>query len=199
MLSVPGMTVAAPKDGEELVALLRLALEHDAGPFCIRYPRDNVPAAPGPLEEIPPLEYGRWELLREGRDLAILATGTMVLPALAAAEILAREGVLVSVVNARFIKPLDESLLERLFPAHRAVLTVEEGTVVNGFGAFVRSRIHERWPGVRGRSMGLPDEFVEHGERSDLLRHLGLTPEGIVESVRSLLGTASPQALRETA
>jgi 1-deoxy-D-xylulose-5-phosphate synthase len=199
MLAVQGMTVAAPKDGEELIALLRLALEHEGGPFCIRYPRDSVAAAPRPLAEIPPVEYGTWEVLREGREVAILATGTMVLPSLAAADILAREGVSATVVNARFIKPLDEAVLERLFPAHRNVLTVEEGTVVNGFGSYVRSRIHERWSGVRGGSLGLPDDFVEHGERGELLRDVGLTPEGIAVRVRSLLGPATPQALRETA
>jgi 1-deoxy-D-xylulose-5-phosphate synthase len=187
MLPVPGMTVAAPRDADEMLALLRLALEQD-GPFCIRIPRDAVPALPRPFAEIPALEYGTWETLRAGRELAILATGTMVAPALAAADALQREGIAATVVNARFIKPLDGAALERLFPAHSHVLTVEEGTLVNGFGAYVRAEIAERWPGVHGASMGLPDRFVDHGERAELLGELGLTPDGIAARARALLG-----------
>lgn len=189
LLSVQGMTIAAPKDAEELVALLRLALDRRDGPFALRYPRANVPAAPRPLAELPPIAYGTWELLREGADVALLAVGTMVQPALQAAELLAREGVDASVVNCRFVKPLDEAMLERLFPAVGAALTVEEGTVVNGFGAYVRACIGERWPGVHTASHGLPDRFVEHGERAELLADLGLTPEGIAARARALLAS----------
>ncbi|HEX7238769.1 MAG TPA: 1-deoxy-D-xylulose-5-phosphate synthase, partial [Longimicrobiaceae bacterium] len=129
LLAVPGMTITAPKDGEEMVALLRLGIEHAGGPFSLRIPRDAVPSAVRPAAEIPRLEYGTWETLRQGKRLAVLATGTMVLPALEAAEALAHDGISVTVVNARFIKPLDEASLARLFPAHTHVLTVEEGTV----------------------------------------------------------------------
>ncbi|MDQ3556853.1 MAG: 1-deoxy-D-xylulose-5-phosphate synthase [Gemmatimonadota bacterium] len=198
MLGVPGMTVAAPKDGDEMVALLRLALEHP-GPFSIRYPRDNVPAAPRPLAEIPAIPYGSWERLREGRDVALLATGTMVLPTLRAAELLARDGVDASVVNCRFLKPLDEAMLARLFPRHLAVLTVEEGTIVNGFGSWVRSRIGEAWPEVRGASLGVPDVWVPHGERGELLAELGLTSDGIAERARALLGVEHRAPLLESA
>jgi 1-deoxy-D-xylulose-5-phosphate synthase len=188
MLAVPGMTVTAPKDADEMIALLRLAIEWDHGPFCIRIPRDAVPALPKPVDEIPPIAHGTWEVLRQGKEVAILATGTMVPPALAAAEALQREGVGATVVNCRFIKPLDEAALERLFPAHSHLLTVEEGTVVNGFGAYVRAAVAERWPGVGGASMGMPDGFVEHGERAELLAELGLTAEGIASRTRALLG-----------
>ena len=167
---------------------LRLAIAHQAGPFCIRIPRDAVPALPAPIAEITPVPYGTWEMLRQGRELAILATGTMVQTAVAAAEALQREGIAATVVNARFIKPLDDAMLERLFPAHTHVLTVEEGSVVNGFGAFVRAAVSERWPGVHGASMGLPDRFVEHGERAELLGELGLTADGIAARARALLG-----------
>jgi 1-deoxy-D-xylulose-5-phosphate synthase len=188
MLSVPGMTVTAPRDADQLIGLMRTALAHQGGPFCIRIPRDGVPALPRPVAEIEAIAEGTWETLRQGRDVAILATGTMVLPALAAADALQREGVSATVVDCRFIKPLDERTLERLFPGHGFVLTVEEGTEVNGFGAFVRRYIADRWPGVRGATMGLPDAFVEHGERAELLDGLGLTPEGIAARARELLG-----------
>ncbi|HST58380.1 MAG TPA: transketolase C-terminal domain-containing protein, partial [Longimicrobium sp.] len=188
MLSIPGMTVTAPRDGEQLIGLMKTALAHTAGPVSIRIPRDAVPALPRPVAEIEPVPYGTWETLRQGKDLAILATGTMVLPALAAAEALQREGVSATVVDCRFIKPLDEAMLERLFPHHGFVLTVEEGTDANGFGAYVRRFISDRWPGVQGATMGLPDAFVEHGERAELLAELGLTPEGIAARGRTLLG-----------
>jgi 1-deoxy-D-xylulose-5-phosphate synthase len=200
MLAVPGMTVTAPKDGDEMVALLQLGLDHVGGPFSIRYPRDTVPAAPRPLAEIGPVEFGTWETLREGRSgVAILATGSTVLPSVTAAEELARQGVDATVVNCRFIKPLDEATLARLFPGHDHVLTVEEGSVVNGFGAFVRTRIQELAPGTQASSIGMPDAWVPHGERGELLEELGLTPEGIARSVRRLVGVDRPQPLRETA
>jgi 1-deoxy-D-xylulose-5-phosphate synthase len=199
LLAVPNMTVTAPKDGAEMIGLLRLGIEWEKGPFSIRWPRDTVPAAVPPLAEIPPVEYGTWEVLREGADLAILAVGTMVLPALEAAERLAREGIEAAVVNCRFVKPLDEATLERIFPAHRRVLTVEEGTVVNGFGAYVRARISARWPQVEGASLGLPDDFVTHGERADLLAGLGLDAEGIAARAREQVGARVREPLRETA
>jgi len=194
LLGVPGMTIAAPKDADELVALLRLGLDWTRGPFAIRYPRDVVPATPRPVEEIPDLAYGTWEVLRRGRDVALLAVGTMVLPALAAAEALAAEGIAVTVVNCRFVKPLDDATLAALFPAHGRLLTVEEGTVVNGFGAYVRAYVGERWPEVQGASLGLPDRFVTHGDRAELLSEVGLTPEGIAAAVRALVGRAAMRA-----
>lgn len=199
LLAVPGMTVTAPKDAEELIALLRLALDRKGGPFSIRYPRDAVPALPRPIAEIPPVEYGSWEVLRRGRGLALLATGTMVLPALEAAERLALEGVQATVVNCRFLKPLDEATLAGLFPGHEHVLTIEEGTVVNGFGAYVRARIGELAPAVRAASLGLPDDWVPHGERRELLEELGLTAAGIAERARALVGADALQALLESA
>jgi 1-deoxy-D-xylulose-5-phosphate synthase len=199
LLAVPGMTVTAPKDGKEMIALLRTGIEWDRGPFSIRWPRDAVPAVPPPVAEIEPIEYGTWEVLRQGRDVVLLAVGTMVLPALAAAVSLALEGIDATVVNCRFLKPLDEACLKRLFPAHSYAVTIEEGTVVNGFGAYVRTRLGEDWPDVRTASMGLPDEFVTHGERGELLESVGLTPNAIAARVRRLLGATLQPTLRETA
>jgi 1-deoxy-D-xylulose-5-phosphate synthase len=199
MLAVPGMTITAPKDGTEMVGLLRTGIEWNDGPFSIRWPRDVVPAVPLPTAEIAPVQYGTWEVLREGADIVLLATGTMVRPSLAAAEKLATAGVEACVVNCRFIKPLDENCLARLFPKHEVAITLEEGTVVNGFGAFARARIGELWPAVRVSSMGLPDEFVGHGERAELLADTGLTPEAIEQRVLTVLGTSLHRSLRETA
>src|SRR3982751_1277568 len=118
MLAVPGMTVTAPKDGDELIGLLRTALAHD-GPFSTRYPRDKAPAEPKPVSEVPAVPYGTWEQLRRGKDVAILATGTMVLPALEGAELLASDGLECAVVNCRFLKPMDSAMLESLAQQHR--------------------------------------------------------------------------------
>jgi 1-deoxy-D-xylulose-5-phosphate synthase len=199
LLAVPGMTVTAPMDGEEMIGLLRLGIEWSGGPFSVRWPRDSVPAAVPPPGSIPPVPYGTWTVLREGADVVLLAAGTMVLPSLEAASLLAARGIEATVVNCRFLKPLDEKCLASLFPAHRRVVTVEEGTVVNGFGSYVRNYIGERWSGVQGASLGLPDRFVEHGERSELLAEVGLTAAGIAEQVQARIGAGAPPSLRETA
>jgi len=198
MLSVPEMTVTAPKDGSEMLALLRLGTSQDRGPFSIRWPRASVPSEVPALDDIPDVPYGSWEILREGDDLAVLAVGTMVLPALEAADALAEEGIEATVVNCRFVKPLDRKTLARVLSGHRAVLTLEEGTVVNGFGAYVTREILSD-PGLpnprRLESHGLPDQFIEHGPRSTLLRGVGLDVDGIGERMRGLVRKGFPSAL----
>src|SRR5690606_15178599 len=140
MLAVPNMVVTAPKDGAEMLALLRLGLEQDA-PFALRYPRANVPAPVPALSEIPPVEFGTWEVLRTGRHTAMLAVGTMVMPALEAAQRLAAEGIDATVVNCRFMKPYDEQTLAWVAANHGAILTIEEGSVVNGFGTLMAAAL----------------------------------------------------------
>lgn len=187
MLLVPNMTVTAPKDGAEMIGLLKTGLAWQTGPYSIRYPRDAVPAAVPPAADIPAVEYGTWEVLRNGQELAILAVGTMVLPALDAARTLAAEGIHVTVVNCRFLKPYDRTTLERVVGAHSAVLTVEEGAVLNGFGAYMAREIEALEPTVRTAALGIPDRFIEHGARDALLREIGLDAEGIVAAARPLV------------
>src|SRR5690606_34752412 len=131
MLSIPGMTVTAPKDGSEMLALLRLALDRSDGPWSVRWPRDRVPEAVPDLAEIPSLEPYTWEILRNGGDAVLLATGTMVRTSLAAADLLARDGIRASVVNCRFLKPFDRGVFEEMTRSHGLVVTVEEGAVTN--------------------------------------------------------------------
>jgi 1-deoxy-D-xylulose-5-phosphate synthase len=182
------VVVTAPKDGAEMLALLRLGVAHDGGPFTLRYPRDNVPAEVPPLDDIPAVEFGRWETLRTGSDVALLAVGTMVLPALAAADLLEHEGIDATVVNCRFLKPMDEETLDWVLSTHSAVVTVEEGTVVNGFGAAIAARAaagdNDHRPRVR--ILGVPDRLVEHASRSEQLEEVGLTPAGIADAGRVL-------------
>jgi len=190
MLAVPGMTVTAPRDGAELVGLLRCALEHD-GPFCTRYPRDAVPAPVPPIAEIPAVPYGTWDVLRHGHDCAILAVGVMCAPAMEAAARLAEEGLDVTVVNCRFLKPMDLAMLEGLIKDHRLLVTVEDGTVVNGFGAALSAHVGEVAPDVRVGVLGAADRTWEHASRAAQLAEAGLDAEGIANKVRQLAGQES--------
>jgi 1-deoxy-D-xylulose-5-phosphate synthase len=193
MLAVPGMTVTAPKDGNELLGLLRTALNHD-GPFSTRYPRDKAPDEPRPTAEIPPVPYGSWEQLRRGKDVAILAVGTMVQPALGAAAILARDGIDCAIVNCRFMKPMDAAMLEALTQQHRILVTVEEGTIVNGFGAYLAETLQTTHPEVRVVALGVPDRLIEQAPRAEQLDSFGLTAEGIARRVTTLQHEESLEA-----
>ncbi|HEX3157892.1 MAG TPA: 1-deoxy-D-xylulose-5-phosphate synthase [Gemmatimonadaceae bacterium] len=189
MLAVPGMTVTAPKDGTELLALLRTGVESGA-PFCVRYPRDATPdAVVPPMGEIAPVPHGSWEVLRKGSDVAILAVGTLVGQALAAADTLAAEGLNVSVVNCRYLKPHDELTLAALLHDHRQLVVVEEGTVVNGFGAYMTAVVARLDAGVRVLAYGVPDVYIEQAPRPRQLHLVGLDAEGIADKVRALHGS----------
>ena len=193
MLAVPGMTVSAPKNGAEMLGLLRTAVAHKGGPFCLRYPRDASPDIVPPIAEIAEVPYGTWEILRKGagsRDasggVAILATGTMVLPSLAAADMLSDEGISATVVNCRFIKPHDADVLATIIAENRYLLVVEEGTVVNGFGAHMSSVVAGIDSAVNVTAHGVPDAFIEQAPRPRQLAALGLDAPGIAARVRGL-------------
>jgi 1-deoxy-D-xylulose-5-phosphate synthase len=189
LLAVPNMTVTAPKDAREMLGLLRTAVSHDSGPFSIRYPRDTAPDVVPHIREIAPVPYGTWEVMRRGTEVAILATGTMVLPSLRAAEALAADGFDITVVNCRFIKPHDAATLAAIVAEHKQVLVVEEGTVVNGFGASMARAIGELDAGVRVSVLGVPDKIIYAASRPRQLASCGLDQAGITERVRALHGT----------
>src|SRR6478672_13000347 len=174
MLAVPNTTVTAPKDGREMLGLLRAAVAHQDGPFTLRYPRDVVPDVVPSIAEIPAVPFGTWEVVRHGKDVAILAVGTMVSNSLAAAESLAAEGLDLTVVNCRYLKPYDEVTLAAILSEHRQILVVEEGTVVNGFGAFMTSVIARHDASVRVHAPGVPDRIVYAASRAKQLATLGL-------------------------
>ena len=190
MLSVPNMTVTAPRSAAELVGLLRCGLAHD-GPFCTRYPRDTAPDAAPPTADVPPVSYGTWEQLRDGHDCAILAVGVMCEPALAAAQTLGGEGFDVSVVNCRFLKPMDDAMLQELVRTHRLVVTVEDGVVMNGFGAALAAKVEAMAPEVRVVTLGAADRTWEHAARARQLREAGLDADGIASAVRAWAQTGS--------
>ncbi len=187
MLSVPNMTVTAPKDGRELIGLLRTAMAHETGPFSVRYPRDLAPDLVPAASEIAPVAARTWEVLRRGHDVAILAVGTMVAQSMAAAETLAAEGLSVTVVNCRYLKPYDELTLAALVADHKQLLVVEEGTVVNGFGAFMAAVVQDMTGNVRVHAHGVPDRIVYAASRARQLAQCGLDAAGIAERVRALL------------
>ncbi len=186
----PNITFMAPGDGPELAAMLDFAVAHN-GPIAIRYPKTNAPTL-GLSEQ--PIEFGRGQILRWGTDGAILALGPMLEQAIAAAELLAKEGLEISVINPRFIKPLDEELLARVFAECRFVISAEEATLMGGFGSAVSElAIDRRWDTRNFRRLGIPDHFVEHGERDELLDEFSLNTAGLVQTCQELAARSAVQ------
>ncbi len=186
----PNLAVLAPGDEHDLPAMLDWALAWN-GPVAIRYPKAVVERHPGPRT---PIEWGKAEVLAEGHDGLILACGTMLGAALEAAARLREEGLEVGVVNARFVKPLDPRIAEWI-DAAPWVVTVEENALQTGFGSAVLEAVNDA--GLQPpplRRLGLPDRFVEHGERNELLADLGLDAVGIAATCRQLAGRAPVDA-----
>ena len=180
----PNMAVLAPGDEHDLAAMLDWALAH-GGPVAIRYPKATVENHGG---QRPPIELGRSEMFAEGHDGLIVACGTLLGEALAAAAELRGEGLDVSVINARFVKPLDPTILERIEAAPWTV-TLEENVLQTGFGSAVLEAVNDAGlPAGMIVRLGLPDRFVEHGERAELLADLGLDAAGIAATCRRLAG-----------
>ncbi len=183
--TIPGLTIAAPKNGNELRNLLFTALEKCDSPFAVRYPKaSSIEFEENGKPEI--IEIGSWEIVRPGSGLAVLAVGSMVVETEKAASILSGESQ-PQIVNARFVKPLDEKLLRQISTEFDAILTIEEGALTGGFGSSVLSWLNEH--GYKGhfQQMGIPDEFVQHGSRETLLSQIQLSAEGIAQRVRSIL------------
>jgi 1-deoxy-D-xylulose-5-phosphate synthase len=184
---IPGLVVAAPASGAELRDLLATALEYRDGPMAIRFPRAAVPDADALARPPQRLEIGRWEVQRSGPAAGLLAVGAMVAVAQRAAQQLAAEGIEVTVVNARFVRPVDHLRLYELAEALPLLVTIEENALAGGFGSLVALRLAEwgRWSEKSGRliTLGLPDGFVEHATREELLESVGLTAERVAERV----------------
>ena len=183
---LPNMTVMAPKDENELRHMLTTALCEIEGPVAIRYPRGAGVGEPiaSPLHALP---IGRGETIRSGSDVAILALGSMVLPAERAAELLAAEGIAATVVNARFVKPLDERLVLELAGKCSAIVTVEENVVNGGFGSAVLELLHRSDMQVPARVLGIPDKVFEHAAQGRLRQLAGLSPEHIATAARQIM------------
>jgi 1-deoxy-D-xylulose-5-phosphate synthase len=182
--SIPNMVIAAPKDGDELQHLLFTATRAEL-PMAIRYPRGNIEQMLSGTE-FKELPIGKAEVLRNGKDVALIAVGTPVYPALDAAETLAKDGIECTVVNARFIKPLDSELILHLARETNRLLTIEENVLAGGFGSAVLQLVENaNLVGVMTQCIGLPDEFIEHGPQELLRAKFGLDAEGIARQVIS--------------
>jgi len=178
---IPGTVVMQPMNGEELRDMLWTAA-HWPGrrPIAVRYPRSPIPEEALPEREPRMLEVGKAQQLRAGGDVTIVALGTMVLPSLAAAESLAAQGVSATVVNARFAAPVDAAMIGGLARSTGRIVTVEESVIAGGFGSAVSEMLDaEGILGVPLLRLGVPNEFVLHGKRDELLKQVGLDAEGI--------------------
>ena len=183
--AVPNMTVAVPCDGDELEQMLEYAVANRLGPLAIRYPRGSIPYELGRRSDR--FEWGRWEVVSGGTDLAIIATGSMVQPCKNVVNRLKSEGVSASLINGRFVKPLDTEALSEIAERFDRVVSVEENSVNGGFGSGVSCYLDSL--DYRGRMMhlGIPDRFIQHGSRELLLKEIGLDEDGIYRSIGTIL------------
>ncbi len=194
---IPNVVVMAPRDEATLVHMLHTAIAHD-GPAALRYPRGAGEGVALPAEpELVPI--GRGEVLATGERVALLGYGYGVAVALEAAAILADHGLQVTVADARFAKPLDGELAERLAREHELVVTIEENVLPGGFGSAVLEHLEDAFadsPAERARVLrvGLPDRYVTHGKPALLRAEAGLTGEAVAERVLAAHGVVAPVA-----
>lgn len=182
---MPNMVVMAPKDENELRQMLYSAYLYEK-PAAIRYPRGEGFGLPADnsFRKIP---FGTWEVLKEGSDVTLMACGPLVYAALTAAFDLEKEGVTCSVVNGRFIKPMDREAIVSLSSLSRRVITLEENTIVGGFGSGVLEALSEEGVDAQVKRIGMPDRFLHHGSQGTLRGQLGLDAEGIRKTVKQWL------------
>jgi 1-deoxy-D-xylulose-5-phosphate synthase len=188
---IPNFVVMAPKDEDELVDMLYTMLHYEEGPITVRYPKGSVVGVP--MKESPErIPIGTWEKLwgKDFKDIVIIATGSMVYPALFAAKRLESEGIQTTVINGRFIKPLDSQMLREIIESSpKAIITVEEGNLPGGFGSAVNEQIIHISRGKKFNihNIGLPDTFIEQGAREEILKLYLLDEEGIYNQIKAYL------------
>ncbi|MBE8991985.1 1-deoxy-D-xylulose-5-phosphate synthase [Nostoc sp. LEGE 12450] len=180
---IPNIVIMAPKDEAELQRMVVTGVNHTSGPIAMRYPRGNGHGVPLMEEGWEPLEIGKSEILRTGDDVLIVAYGTMVYPGMQAAEILSEHGIEATVINARFVKPLDTELILPLAKKIGRVITLEEGCVMGGFGSAIAEALMDADILVPVKRFGVPDVLVDHAEPNESKTELGLTSHQIAERV----------------
>ena len=195
---LPNMVIMMPKDENEGQHMVNTAIEYNDGPIALRYPRGNGLGVPmdAELQVIP---IGSWEVLRDGTDAAILTFGTTIPLALEAADRLAKQGIQVEVINARFIKPLDVHMLHQLVNRDLPLFTVEEAVLQGGFGSSILEFMQDHdYTGISVNRMGIPDQFIEHGNVDELLNEIHLTADELVIRIQQKMkkiGKAGTHAL----
>lgn len=183
---IPNLVVMEPKDDVELRAMFELSLNHN-GPSAIRYPRGKVQSFEPHAASLVPFKIGEAEILRNGKDVAVIALGNSVYPALSAAARLEKEGITTMVVNARFVKPLDRNLISSIVSLVPRIITIEENVLQGGFGSAVLEFLNDIGvPHVRIKRLGIPDIFLEQGQQNELRTKYGLDEEGIYLAVLSI-------------
>ncbi|MFC0269891.1 1-deoxy-D-xylulose-5-phosphate synthase [Metabacillus herbersteinensis] len=193
--NLPNMVLMMPKDENEGQHMVNTAISYDDGPIAMRYPRGNGLGV-AMDKELKIIPIGTWEVLKEGKDAVILTFGTTIEMALEAAEQLASKGLTIRVVNARFIKPLDEVMLAEIFEHNLPVLTIEEAVLQGGFGSAVIEYAHDhRYHHATVERMGIPDRFIEHGSVSKLLNEIELTTEHVCGRILSMLPAKKKKVL----
>lgn len=191
---IPNMVLMMGKDENELQHMVYSALQYEDGPIAIRFPRGNGLGVPMD-EEFEKIPIGSWEVLKEGDDVAILTFGTTIPMALEAWEILAKSGISARVINARFIKPLDNKMLNQLYAENIPLLTLEEAVLQGGFGSAVLEHAADSHANVMIDRMGIPDCFIEHGSVTKLLEEIGLTTPDLVNRVKELVKRKTEKGL----
>ena len=182
LTAIPNMSVMAPKNLWELRRELEFALNHFDRPIAIRYPRGQ--AYRGLKEFDSPIEYGKGEILYGGKDIALLAVGSMVSTAEHVRDKLKEEGIQCTLANGRFIKPVDEDLVRILAQTHDLIVTLEENVLKGGFGLEVTAFVHKNYPHVKVLNIALPDAYVEHGNVSLLRESLGIDSDSVIRAIR---------------
>jgi 1-deoxy-D-xylulose-5-phosphate synthase len=183
---IPNIVLMMPKDENEGQHMVYTAVQYDDGPIAMRFPRGNGLGVPMD-ENLHPIPIGTWEVLKKGQDAAILTFGTTIPMAMEAANILEKRGVSIKVINARFIKPLDEQMLLELFKENMPILTIEEAVLQGGFGSSILEFAHEKgFHHMEIDCMGIPDQFIEHGSVEKLLEEIGMTTDDVVNRLNIL-------------
>jgi 1-deoxy-D-xylulose-5-phosphate synthase len=186
--NIPNITVMAPKDGDELRAMLKAAVNHKKGAIAIRYPRGEVPydTGGGDIDEV---KIGEGELLLSGSDVLLIPVGSTVVPATNAAKKLEKEGISAAVINSRFIKPIDTKLILKHAKKIKRVVTIEENVLMGGFGSAVLEALEaEKVYNAHVLRLGLPDKFIEHASQPQLRKKYNLDEHSIFLKVKEFLG-----------
>jgi len=184
---IPNLAVMSPKDDIEFKYMLGLALNHK-GPVAIRYPRGKVPVQDQGSKSFDGFKIGESEIIKQGKDVALIAVGNTVYPSLNVAERLEKEGFSVMVINARFVKPLDRNLISSVASVVPRIVTIEDNILQGGFGSAILEFLNKtEFSYIKIKRLGMPDKFIEQGSQEELRRIYGLDEEGIYTAVLSLL------------
>ena len=186
--SVPNLVIMAPRNEAEMQDMLHTAVQYEGGPVVIRYPR-SIGEGVKLKKRFRMLPMGKGEILRQGANAAIVGVGPVLTECLKAAEILSESGIDLTVVDMKFVKPMDRDILKQIAEDHRVILTVEENSIEGGFGSGVMEAVSGFDNAPKVFRMGIPDMFIEHGPRAHLLKNIGLTAEGISSTLKKLLQT----------